>query len=201
MGCQCSSPGGTRLPETDFILKAEIARGGTGKVYYCSHKKYKQRLACKVINKKKLMMNASRSEREELEDSLKNEITALTELKHPSIVQLYHMQEQQDCLYLVMELMQGGELFDYIIEKDTLSEHEASEIARQVADGVAHCHRHNIAHRDLKPENLLLKEKGSLQCKIADFGFCKAMTKQTKTLLGTPGYVCNLPALIVLLLL
>ena len=97
-----------------------------------------------------------------------------------------------EILYLVMEMMNGGELFDYIIAKNTLTEREASGIIRQVASAIDYCHKKNVLHRDLKPENLLLVEKRRLdQVKIADFGFSKMIPSggSTKSVLGSPGYV------------
>jgi calcium/calmodulin-dependent protein kinase I len=102
------------------------------------------------------------------------------------------VEEADDILYLVMEMMNGGELFDHIIAKNTLTEREASNIIRQVASAIDYCHKKNIIHRDLKPENLLLVEKRKLDSvKIADFGFSKAIPSggSTKSVLGSPGYV------------
>lgn len=75
---------------------------------------------------------------------------------------------------MVMEIMSGGELFDYVVEKGTLSEEEASGFIRQITSAIAHMHKAGIIHRDLKPENLLLKNKDSHGVvKIIDFGLAK----------------------------
>ena len=80
-------------------------------------------------------------------------------------------------MYIVMELMAGGELFDYVVQKGTLTEAEASVIVRMVTSALVYMHECNIIHRDLKPENLLLKYKPNsiydLEVKIIDFGLSK----------------------------
>jgi serine/threonine protein kinase len=77
---------------------------------------------------------------------------------------------------MVMEIMSGGELFDYVVEKGTLSEEEASSFIRQITSALAYMHSRGVIHRDLKPENLLLKNKDSNgQVKIIDFGLAKVL--------------------------
>ena len=96
-------------------------------------------------------------------------------------------------LLLVMELMEGGELFEYITTKKNFTEKEASTILKQIALAVNFCHRRNIAHRDLKPENLLLHQKPSdpehVVIKLADFGFAKVDNGDLTTPQFTPYYV------------
>ena len=82
------------------------------------------------------------------------EIQALQELRHPGIIRLYDVYiHAGDKIYIVMELMEGGELFDYVVEKGTLTEEEASKIVRKVTSAIAFMHSRRIVHRDLKPEN------------------------------------------------
>jgi calcium/calmodulin-dependent protein kinase I len=78
---------------------------------------------------------------------------------------------------LVMELMEGGELFDQILDKECFSEMEAREATRAIVDAIAYCHSQGIIHRDIKPENLLLssKELGISSLKIADFGLARLL--------------------------
>ena len=96
-------------------------------------------------------------------------------------------------LLLVMELMEGGELFEYITTKQHFTEKEASKILKQIAHAVHYCHNRNIAHRDLKPENLLLHQKPSettnIVIKLADFGFAKVDNGDLTTPQFTPYYV------------
>jgi len=110
---------------------------------------------------------------------------------HPKIVTLYDAFDSKDMLYLVLELMSNSNLYDEIVERDMLTEQEASLVLEQVFEGVAFIHDQNIVHRDLKLENILLKTKGDLSCvKIADFGLSKNIGDSApKTAVGTPFYV------------
>lgn len=96
-------------------------------------------------------------------------------------------------ILLVMELMEGGELFEYITERQQFTEQEASQVLRQVAMAVQYCHSRSVAHRDLKPENLLLVEKHEdvrkVRIKLADFGFAKVDNGDLTTPQFTPYYV------------
>jgi len=114
-------------------------------------------------------------------------------LNHPNCVQLYEMFETSKKIYMVMELLTGGELFDRIVAKGSYSEKEASELVKDIVSAIAYLHSIGIVHRDLKPENLIyLSPKPDSPIKITDFGLAKyragkadAMT----TACGTPGYV------------
>jgi calcium/calmodulin-dependent protein kinase I len=92
-----------------------------------------------------------------------------------------------------MELMQGGELFDQILEKEQFSESEARQATKSIIDAISYCHQKGIAHRDIKPENLLLSNKdiGIASLKIADFGLARLLEENSlaSTTCGTPGYV------------
>nr|GMC84246.1 SNF1-related protein kinase catalytic subunit alpha KIN10-like isoform X2 [Ipomoea batatas] len=109
-------------------------------------------------------------------------------LVHPHIVRLYEIKETESHIYVVMEYMKCGELFDYITQKGRIHEDEARHFFQQIISGVEHCHRCKIVHRDLKPENLLLDAK--LNVKIADFGLGNIMCDGhfLKTSCGTPNY-------------
>lgn len=76
-------------------------------------------------------------------------------MDHPNVVRLLEIYDEEDSIYLVMELMQGGELFDRIVEKESYSEKMASETLKPIVDAIRYCHELGIVHRDLKPENLL----------------------------------------------
>lgn len=106
--------------------------------------------ACKVIDKRQVEAKFNG-----LLDQFFVEIKVLKTLNHPNIIHLEDTFETPDRIYIVMEMMNGGELFDYVVEKGTLSEEEASLIIRKITSAVAHMHGLNIIHRDLKPENLV----------------------------------------------
>jgi serine/threonine protein kinase len=113
------------------------------------------------------------------------EIQALRSLQHPNIIRLYDVYISPNHIFIVMELMEGGELFDYVVQKGTLTEEEASRIVRKVTSALVYMHSKNIIHRDMKPENLLLKHQPSprmggdldLEVKIIDFGLSKVRSR------------------------
>lgn len=126
-------------------------------------------------------------------DALQDEIANLKLAREgPNIVQLYEVYEERAFCYLIMELMQGGELLEYIIEKKTFTESEARTATRCVLSALAYMHDKRVAHRDIKPENLLLtKQKDLNTVKLADFSFAMYVKRKNecRTLCGTPGYL------------
>jgi len=123
---------------------------------------------------------------------LQTEVDILTQVEHPHIIYLKEVFDTPDTLYLVMELILGGELFDKITEIGAYSERTAAELVRNIVSAVEYLHSMQIAHRDLKPTNLLLKSSDDLtDVKIADFGLSKILGENTmmQTACGTPIYV------------
>ncbi|KAJ0558155.1 putative protein kinase CAMK-AMPK family [Helianthus annuus] len=116
------------------------------------------------------------------------EIKILRLFIHPHIIHLYEVVETPSDIYVVMEYVKSGELFDYIVEKGRLHEDEASNFFQQIISGVEYCHRNMVVHRDLKPENLLLDAKCNV--KIPDFGLSNIMRDGhfLKTSCGSPNY-------------
>ncbi len=169
-----------------YELRDEIGVGSTSKCYKCIRKSDGKAFACKVIDKRQVEMKFSG-----LLDQFFVEIKVLKSLNHPNIIHLEETFESPDRIYMVMEMMQGGELFDYVVEKGTLSEEEASLLVRKITSAVAHMHNMNIIHRDLKPENLLLTQKGpDSEVKLIDFGLAKVMREPVaSSFLGTKGYL------------
>jgi len=169
---------------SNYDLKEEIGKGAFSVVHLAVSKKTGEKCAVKVIDKKEA--SAEQDERR-----LQTEITILKRVKHENIVGLKDIYENSDKLYLVMELVTGGELFDKIVEKGSYSEKEASDIVRKVLSAVEYLHASGIAHRDLKPENLLLKSEGDTEVMLSDFGLSKINGEDTmmQTACGTPYYV------------
>ncbi|GMH77876.1 hypothetical protein TrST_g12464 [Triparma strigata] len=125
-------------------------------------------------------------------EALLDEIDILRTMKHAGIITLKDHFEEEKFHYLVLESMEGGELFDRIVAKQFYNELDARDCIRTILDALHYIHMNKIAHRDLKPENLLLRSKDNdTDVKIADFGFAKKCSKQKclKTQCGTPGYV------------
>jgi 5'-AMP-activated protein kinase catalytic alpha subunit len=108
---------------------------------------------------------------------------------HPHIVRLYEIIETHSDIYVVMEYVESGDLFDYIVLNGRLPEDEARHFFQQIIAGVEYCHRNRVVHRDLKPENLLLDAKRR-SVKIADFGLSNIMRdgQFLKTSCGSPNY-------------
>jgi len=169
----------TKIEEVYEIGK-ELGRGGFSIVKKGKNKKTGEEVAVKCINKKNL-------KKDELQ-LLTREINIMQKLRHRSIIQLIDIFETPSELFLVLELVSGGELFDQIVERGSYSEHDAANLIRQVLEGIDYMHRHGVVHRDLKPENLLCASANVI--KIADFGLSKDIESgNLQTSCGTPSYV------------
>ncbi|KAK4548136.1 hypothetical protein LTR36_010005 [Oleoguttula mirabilis] len=120
---------------------------------------------------------------------LEREIAIMKLLEHPNIVRLYDVWENRNELYLIMEYVDGGELFHYVDERKGLPEDEAVFIFRQIVSALLYCHRLRICHRDLKPENILLNQR-DLTVKLIDFGMAALQPegRQLSTPCGSPHY-------------
>ncbi|XP_053723851.1 calcium/calmodulin-dependent protein kinase type 1 isoform X2 [Synchiropus splendidus] len=160
-----------------------VMRGAFSEVVLAEEKRTQKLVAIKCIPKKAL---------EGKENSIENEIAVLHKIKHANIVSLEDIFESKSHLYLVMQLVSGGELFDRIIEKGFYTEKDASKLIQQILDAVKYLHDLGIVHRDLKPENLLyysMDEDSKIM--ISDFGLSKIEDSGSvmSTACGTPGYV------------
>ncbi|CAD5115598.1 DgyrCDS4558 [Dimorphilus gyrociliatus] len=169
----------------DYNFKELLGTGAFSEVHLVEEKTENpngKQAAVKVIDKKGIRGK---------EESLENEIQVLRRLKHPNIVQLFDVYEDAKRVYLVMELVTGGELFDRIVEKGSYTEKDASNLIRQVLEAVDFMHSMGIVHRDLKPENLLYESKAeNSKIMISDFGLSKSEESgNMATACGTPGYV------------
>jgi len=143
-------------------------------------RKTKEKVAVKLVNKSLV----------EKEETLANEIDILGSIHHPNVVNMRAIFDTEDILFIVMELMEGGELYEEIVKRKTFTEKDAAEITRQLCEALSYLHDRGIVHRDLKLENLLLKKKNSLEIKLADFGLSKLYSGQAlQTACGTPFYV------------
>ncbi|XP_059609788.1 calcium/calmodulin-dependent protein kinase type 1-like isoform X2 [Phlebotomus argentipes] len=169
--------------EDKYVLKELLGTGAFSEVRLAESRDVPEQLfAVKIIDKKALKGK---------EDSLENEIKVLRRLSHPNIVQLLETYEDKVKVYLVMELVTGGELFDRIVEKGSYTEKDASGLIKQVLEAVAYMHEQGVVHRDLKPENLLYYSSDEdSKIMISDFGLSKMEESGIMaTACGTPGYV------------
>lgn len=117
----------------------------------------------------------------------KREALVLRALEHPGILNLEHIYESRNHIYLVLDFCPLGDLFDYTMAKNGLGREESLNMFSQIVKAVMFCHTHGILHRDIKPENVLLKNNG--QVVLADFGLCGSAIRNNKTHCGSPHYV------------
>ena len=162
-----------------------IAKGGMADVYEAEHIKLGTRVAIKILNPL-LLQDSSLKER------FVNEAKIISELKHPNIVQMYEFIEQGDINAIVLEYLEGQNLYDYVSERGALPDEEVIRITKQIISALEYAHSKGIVHRDLKPSNVFILRDGTV--KILDFGIAKVLKgdpKKTQTLglLGTPRYM------------
>ncbi|ONK55597.1 uncharacterized protein A4U43_UnF1310 [Asparagus officinalis] len=164
-----------------YRLERRLGIGSFSKVKSAVHILTGHRVAIKILNRRKM-------EKLEMEEKVCREIKILKLFMHPHIIRLYEVIETHSDIYLVMEYINSGELFDYIVEKGRLSDDEARRFFQQIISGVEYCHRNQVVHRDLKPENLLLDSNFNI--KIADFGLSNVIRDGhfLKTSCGSPNY-------------
>ncbi|XP_014273790.3 serine/threonine-protein kinase SIK3 [Halyomorpha halys] len=163
-----------------YKLEQTIGKGNYAVVKLATHVVTNTKVAIKIIDKSKLD-----------EDNLKKifrEIQILMKLRHPHIIRLYQVMETDRMIYLVTEYAAGGEIFDYLVKNERLSEEQACRIFHQIVAAVSYCHSRNVVHRDLKAENLLLD--ANMNIKLADFGFSNNFEagKKLCTCCGSPPY-------------
>ncbi|KAK6924939.1 Protein kinase domain [Dillenia turbinata] len=169
-----------------YILGRELGRGEFGITYLCTDRETKENLACKSISKKKLRTAV------DIED-VRREVSIMSSLPdHPNIVKLKATYEDTEAVHLVMELCEGGELFDRIVARGHYSERAAASIARTIAEVVRMCHENGVMHRDLKPENFLFANKREHSAlKAIDFGLSVFFRPGEKfsEIVGSPYYM------------
>eukprot|EP00051_Salpingoeca_urceolata_P012498 m.154737 g.154737 ORF g.154737 m.154737 type:complete len:494 (+) comp17508_c0_seq3:301-1782(+) len=170
-----------------YILSACVGQGTYGTVYKARHQDGRlQDFAVKVIPRAKLNSKAA-------EDNLVHEIGLLSKLKHPNLVQLFDFWCDDCEVTMVMEFCPGGDLWQYIQQKQALHERQAQHFLRQLASALQYMHSQNVAHLDLKPQNLLLfpLEDRLPLLKVADFGFaCQLLESDGKqSMRGSPLYM------------
>ncbi|XP_058061179.1 5'-AMP-activated protein kinase catalytic subunit alpha-2-like isoform X3 [Anopheles bellator] len=164
-----------------YILGATLGTGSFGKVKVGEHTVTKHKVAVKILNRQKIKSL-------DVVGKIRREIQNLKLFRHPHIIKLYQVISTPTDIFMIMEYVSGGELFDYIVNNGKLQESEARRFFQQIISGVDYCHRHMIVHRDLKPENLLLDHNRHV--KIADFGLSNMMLdgEFLRTSCGSPNY-------------
>lgn len=163
-----------------FEFKHSIGKGGFSKVWLVIHKQSKQRFALKEMLKSRVLAKRS-------VHSVMNERRLLSIVKHPFIINMQSAFQDQNCLYLVMDVKEGGDL-RYQMAKNTFNEPQTKFIISCLVIGLEYLHSNRIMHRDIKPENLVFDREGYLH--ITDFGIARMITDDNSNdTSGTPGYM------------
>ncbi|KAF8083188.1 hypothetical protein N665_0789s0008 [Sinapis alba] len=168
-----------------YELGRTLGEGNSAKVKLATDTVSGQSFAVKIIDK-------SRTSRLNVPFQIKREIRTLKVLKHPNIVRLHEVLASKTKIYMVLECVTGGDLFDRIVSKGKISETQGRKMFQQLIDGISYCHNKGIFHRDLKLENVLLDANGHI--KITDFGL-SAVSQHFRedgllhTTCGSPNYV------------
>ena len=173
------------LLQGKYDLGRLLGHGTFAKVYHARNVETGKSVAMKVVGKEKVI-------RVGMMEQIKREISVMKMVKHPNIVALHEVMATKSKIYIAMELVRGGELFNKIATKGRLREDLARLYFRQLISAVDFCHSRGVYHRDLKPENLLLDDHGNL--KVSDFGlstFSEHLRQDglLHTTCGTPAYV------------
>jgi 5'-AMP-activated protein kinase, catalytic alpha subunit len=137
-----------------YILKQKIGEGAFAEVRLAVHETSGQEFAVKVFDRAALP-------RSDLEKDVRREIKIMQYLRHPGIVSIHAALVTETKMYLVMELVRGGELYDEIVSKRRVDEVTSRYYFQQLVDAMIYCHRRGVVHRDLKPENILVTADGS----------------------------------------
>ncbi|NP_001413568.1 myosin light chain kinase family member 4 isoform 2 [Mus musculus] len=165
------------------VSKSEILGGGRfGQVHKCEEKATGLKLAAKIIK--------TRGAKDK--EDVKNEISVMNQLDHVNLIQLYDAFESKHDIILVMEYVEGGELFDRIIDENcNLTELDTILFMKQICEGIRYMHQMYILHLDLKPENILCVNRDAKQIKIIDFGLARRYKprEKLKVNFGTPEFL------------
>jgi len=165
----------------DYKLQSGVIGqpGQFGKAHICIRRRDRKACAVKVIDKTRFIKSGKMNT---YYDIFKSEIDVMRKLTHPNIIDLYDVYENKKSLMLVMELCEGGELFDriadYAKKGRAYNEKLAANVLKQILSALAFMHSHNICHCDLKPSNILFTTKNrEAQVKVIDFGFAQRLPK------------------------
>eukprot|EP01047_Picozoa_sp_COSAG01_P030232 COSAG01_NODE_2102_length_8419_cov_42.585216_6_plen_388_part_00 len=167
-----------------------LGSGVAGEVHRAVHRHTNAVVAIKTISKRKFLVNERSVQTTRREIDIMKRLSSM-DTRHPHVVDLYAVIETADNLYIVMELVEGGELFDYVIDHGPYSEPAGRDLMRKLVSTLGFLHSQGIVHRDLKPENILLSKDRSTDIKITDFGLANIMSASSilRSKCGTPVYM------------
>lgn len=149
------------LVRETYTIGQKLGAGASGEVFSCTHKTSHQKFALKVVRKDQVMNDLQ---------SMVTEIEIMKRVRHRHVVSMYELYESPRCQWLILELVTGGSLQDYILKTTSYTEDSAAIMVMQLLQGVQYLHSLGIVHRDLKVENILLQGSNNPEIKIADFG-------------------------------
>uniref|UniRef100_A0A804R3Q9 non-specific serine/threonine protein kinase n=1 Tax=Zea mays TaxID=4577 RepID=A0A804R3Q9_MAIZE len=175
--------GGWKKRVGRYEVGRTIGRGTFAKVKFAVDADTGAAFAIKVLDKETIFTHR-------MLHQIKREISIMKIVRHPNIVRLNEVLAGRTKIYIVLELVTGGELFDRIVRHGKLRENEARKYFQQLIDAIDYCHSKGVYHRDLKPQNLLLDSRGNL--KLSDFGLSTLSQNGVglvHTTCGTPNYV------------
>ncbi|KAA8490607.1 Myosin light chain kinase A [Porphyridium purpureum] len=177
----------TQKCEDFYTLGDELGKGSFARVVVGTDKKTQEKFAIKILEKSSDPKKFARQK-----EVYMREMKIMAKSEHPNVVKLYDIFDTPERLFLVMEYMKGGELFDIIAEEKQFSEEKAALVLRELLEGVKYLHEAGVVHRDIKPENLLCVDKSwPLKIKLVDFGLANMMENEDtllKSLVGTCVY-------------
>uniref|UniRef100_A0A8C3XWR5 Death-associated protein kinase 2 n=2 Tax=Chelydra serpentina TaxID=8475 RepID=A0A8C3XWR5_CHESE len=175
--------------EDIYEIGEELGSGQFAIVKKCREKSTGVEYAAKFIKKRQSRASRRGVRREEIE----REVNILQQIQHANIIKLHDVYENRTDVVLILELVSGGELFDFLAQKESLSEEEATRFIKEILDGVNYLHAKKIAHFDLKPENIMLLDKNIPipHIKVIDFGLAHKIEDgvEFKNIFGTPEFV------------
>ncbi|XP_060763183.1 death-associated protein kinase 1 [Neoarius graeffei] len=175
--------------EDHYEIGDELGSGQFAVVRKCRKKSTGYEYAAKFIKKRR----SKSSRRGVSKEDIEREVSILKQIQHPNVITLHDVFENKSEVILILELVAGGELFDFLAEKESLSEEEATEFLKQILDGVNYLHSKHIAHFDLKPENIMLLNRSMPhpRIKLIDFGLAHKIdfSNDFKNIFGTPEFV------------
>lgn len=173
-----------------YILSKQLGRGACGVVKLAFEKETCQKVAIKIIEKKTFSMGGTMMKN--MDKAVMEEVKILKSLNHPCIIKIEDVYETNEKLFIVLELVEGGELFDRVVSRGRFQETTAKVIFYQILLACKYLHDNKISHRDLKPENILLvSDQTETLVKVTDFGLSKFVGEVSfmKTQCGTPTYL------------
>jgi calcium/calmodulin-dependent protein kinase I len=184
MGSVTSKVGRVKFLDV-YELKTKLRKGSYATVWECQHLETQEIFAAKIIQRKGLQPKD--------DEAVLNEVAIMQSLTgNKYTVQLMDFYEEDETFYLVMEYMEGGDVFDNIVKMTSYKEKDARDLTVKLLKAVSSIHKAGIAHRDIKPQNLLLSSKeNNASIKIGDFGFARRVhtPESLTTRVGTPTYV------------